>query len=128
MSQLPLNGGAEVPRTWKTWKKRTPEFKEQALKRMQEETDLVLLAKELSVSVRTVYRWKEIQLLGRVKPAREPKPPEKKLEEEIQRLKQSLANRTLEVDFFKGALQRIKARRQRNTATGGAASTTKSGE
>jgi transposase-like protein len=117
-----------MPRKWKSWKKRTPEFKERALKRMQEETDLVRLAKELSVSVRTVYRWKEIHLLGRAKPAREPKPPEKKLEEEIQRLKQSLANRTLEVDFFKGALQRVKARRQRNTTTGGAASTTKSGE
>lgn len=96
--------------------------------RMREESDLVSLAKELSVSVRTVYRWKDIQLLGRVKPAKEPKPHEQKLEEEIQRLKQSLANRTLEVDFFKGALQRVKARRQRNTATGGAASTTKSGE
>ena len=117
-----------MPRTWKTWKKRTPEFREQALKRMREESDLVSLAKELSVSVRTVYRWKDIQLLGRVKPAKEPKPHEQKLEEEIQRLKQSLANRTLEVDFFKGALQRVKARRQRNTATGGAASTTKSGE
>ena len=70
-----------MPRKWKSWKKRTPEFKERALKRMQEETDLVRLAKELSVSVRTVYRWKEIQLLGRVKPAREPKPPEKKLRE-----------------------------------------------
>jgi transposase-like protein len=128
MSQLPVNGGVRVPRTWKTWKKRTPEFREQALKRMQEESDLGSLAKELSVCVRTVYRWKEIQLLGRMKPAREPKPPEKKLEEEIQRLKQSLANRTLEVDFFKGALQRVKARRQRNIATGGAASTTKSGE
>jgi hypothetical protein len=92
---------------------------------MQEETDLVQLAKEFSVCVRTVYRWKDIQVFGRVKPAREPKPQEKKLEEEIQRLQQSLANRTLEVDFFKGALQRVKARRQRNTATGGAASTTK---
>lgn len=116
-----------MPRTWKTWKKRTPEFREQALKRIQEETDLVLLAKEFSVSLRTVYRWKDMQL-GRVKPAREPKPPEKKREEEIQRLKQSLANRTLEVDFFKGALQRVKARRQRNTATGREASTTKSEE
>jgi len=114
-----------MPRTWKTWKKRAPEFRERALKRMQEESDLGLLAKELSVSVRTVYRWKDIQLLGRVKPARGPKPHEQKLEEEIQRLKQSLANRTLEVDFFKGALQRVKARRQRNTATGGEASTTK---
>jgi transposase-like protein len=96
-----------MPRTWKSWKKRTPEFKERALKRMQEETDLVLLAKELSVSVRTVYRWKEIQLLGRVKPAREPKPPEQKLEEEIQRLKQSLANRTLEVDFFASSAESV---------------------
>jgi transposase-like protein len=109
----------------RTWKKRTPEFKQQALERMQEAKDLGLLAKELCVSVRTLYRWKDIQL-GRVKKVREPKPHEKKLEEEIQRLKQSLANRTLEVDFFKGALQRVKARRQRNTATGGEASTTKS--
>lgn len=109
----------------RTWKKRTPEFKQQALERMQEAKDLGLLAKELCVSVRTLYRWKDIQL-GRVKKIREPKPHEKKLEEEIQRLKQSLANRTLEVDFFKGALQRVKARRQRNTASGGEASTTKS--
>jgi transposase-like protein len=114
-----------MARTWKTWKKRTPEFRQRALKRMQEESDVGVLAKEFSVCIRTVYRWKEIQLLGRGKPAREPKPPEKKLEEEIQRLKQSLANRTLEVDFFKGALQRVKARRQLNTATGGEASTRK---
>jgi len=31
-----------------------------------------------------------------------------KLEQEIQRLKQSLANRSLEVDFFKDALQTIR--------------------
>jgi hypothetical protein len=109
----------------RTWKKRTPEFKQHALERMQEARDLGLLARELAVSVRTLYRWKDIQL-GRVKKVREPEPREKKLEAEIQQLKQSLANRTLEVDFFKGALQRVKARRQRNTATGGEASTTKS--
>jgi hypothetical protein len=111
----------------RTWKKRTPEFKQHALERMQEARDLGLLARELAVSVRTLYRWKDIQL-GRVKKVREPEPREKKLEAEIQQLKQSLANRTLEVDFFKGALQRVKARRQRNIAAGGAASTTKSGE
>ena len=111
----------------RTWKKRTPEFKQQALERMQDAKDLGLLAKELCVSVRTLYRWKDIQL-GRVKKVREPEPREKKLEAEIQQLKQSLANRTLEVDFFKGALQRVKARRQRNTATGEEASTTKSGD
>src|SRR5207245_1254326 len=103
MSQLALNGGIEV----RTWKKKTPEFKCQALERMQEAQDIGLLAKELCVSVRTLYRWKDIQL-GRVKKVREPEPRDKKLEEEIGRLKQSLANRTLEVDFFKGALQKNK--------------------
>ena len=115
-------------RVRKKWKKKSPEFKKQAverMERMQEAQDLGQLAQDLGVSVRTLYRWKDIQL-GRVKPVREPKPREKKLEEEIQRLKQALANRALEVDFFKGALQRVKARRQGNTAPGGEASTTKS--
>jgi hypothetical protein len=114
-----------VPRTWK---KRTAEFRQQALERMQEARGLGLLAQELGVSVRTLYRWKDIQLGREKKVRKEPEPREKKLEDEIQRLKQSLANRTLEVDFFKGALQRVKARRQSNTATGGEASTTKSEE
>jgi transposase-like protein len=109
----------------RTWKRKTPEFKQQALQRMQTAQDIGLLAKELGISVRSLYRWKDRQL-GRAKKVREPEPREKKLEEEIHRLKQSLANRTLEVDFFKGALQRVKARRQRSTATGGEASTTKS--
>ena len=108
------------------WKKRKPEFKKEAVERMEQAKDLGLLAKELGVHVRTLYRWRDIQL-GRAKKVRELVPREKKLEGEIHRLKQSLANRALEVDFFKGALQRVKARRQRNTATGGAASTTKSG-
>ena len=111
----------------RTWKKKAPEFKRQALERMQAAQDIGLLAKELGVSVRTLYRWKDRQL-GREKKVREPEPREKKLEEEIHRLKQSLANRTLEVDFFRGALQRVKARRQRNIATGREASTTKSEE
>jgi transposase-like protein len=111
----------------RTWKRKTPEFKQQALQRMQTAQDIGLLAKELGISVRSLYRWKDRQL-GREKKVREPEPQEKKLEEEIHRLKQSLANRTLEVDFFKGALQRVKARRQRSTATGGEASTTKSEE
>src|SRR2546422_600738 len=45
---------------------------------------------------------------------------------EIHRLKQLLAEKTLEVDFFKGALQKIEARRQRNSGSGEMASTTRS--
>ena len=111
----------------RTWKKKTPEFRQQALERMREARDIGLFAKELGISVRTLYRWKDIQL-GRVRKVREPVPREKKLEEEIQRLKQSLANRTLEIDFFKGALQKVEARRRKSGDSGARASTTKSGE
>src|SRR5437899_4508723 len=45
---------------------------------------------------------------------------------EIHRLKQLLAEKTLEVDFFKGALQKVEARRQRNSGSGEMASTTRS--
>ena len=82
------------------WDRNKPEFKQQALERMKEAKNIGLLAQELGISVRTLYRWKDRQL-GR----------EKKLEGEIQQLKQSLANRTLEVDFVKGALQKVEARR-----------------
>jgi transposase-like protein len=123
MSQLALNGEVRVGK----WKWKTPEFKKQAVERMEQTKNLGLLAKELGISVRTLYHWKDIQL-GRPKKIREPVPREKKLEDEIRQLKQSLANRALEVDFFKGALQRVKARRQPNTATGEGASTTTSGK
>ena len=111
----------------RTWKKRTPEFRQQALERMQEARNIGLLAKELGISVRTLYRWKD-QQLGREKKVREPVPREKKLEAEIQQLKQSLANRTLEVEFFKGALQKVEARRRKSGDSGARASTTRSGE
>jgi len=38
-----------------------------------------------------------------------------------------LADKTLAVDFFKGALQKVEARRQRKGSSGEKASTTKSG-
>jgi transposase len=104
-----------------------PELKQRALERMREARNIGLLAKELGISVRTLYRWKDKQL-GREKKVREPVPRETKLEAEIHRLKQSLANRTLEVDFFRGALQKIEARRRKSGETGARASTTKSGE
>jgi transposase-like protein len=104
-----------------------PEFRQQAVERMQVARNLGLLAQELGISVRTLYRWKDVQL-GRVKKVREPVPREKRLEAEIQRLKQSLADRALEIDFFKGALQKIEARRRQSGASGARASTTRSGE
>ncbi len=106
--------------------KAEPEFRKQAVERMEETKNLGLLAKELGVCVRTLYRWKDRQLGREKKKVREPEPREKKLEGEIHQLKQALAKRTLEVDFFKGALQKVKARRQKSGDSGEMASTTKS--
>jgi hypothetical protein len=41
---------------------------------------------------------------------------------EIHRLKQLLAEKTMEVDFFRGALQEVEARRQKRGETGETAS------
>jgi len=50
------------------------------------------------------------------------------LRKEVSQLKRVLAEKTVELDFFKGALQKVEARRQQSGVTGGKASTTKSGK
>jgi hypothetical protein len=45
---------------------------------------------------------------------------------EIHRLKQLLAEKTLEVDFFRGALQKVEARRQKSSETGETGSSSRS--
>jgi hypothetical protein len=50
------------------------------------------------------------------------------LTREICQLKRLLGEKVQEVDFFKGALQKVEARRQNNESTGARASTTKSGK
>jgi hypothetical protein len=50
------------------------------------------------------------------------------LGKEISQLKRLLAEKVQEVDFFKGALQKVGARRRNNESTGATASTTKSGK
>ena len=49
------------------------------------------------------------------------------LRKEVNHLKRVLAEKTLEVDFFRSALQKVEARRQQNSKSGEKASTSKSG-
>ena len=51
---------------------------------------------------------------------------ESTLRREISKLKRLLADKTVEVDFFRSALQKVEARRQQNDISGEKASTTKS--
>ena len=101
----------------------TEEFRRLAVARMKGCRNISALAEELDVARRLLYRW-QMRLEGPVAPMA---PRQAGLEEENRLLKQLLAERELEVDFFKGALQKIAARRQPNGGAGETASTTKCG-
>lgn len=108
-------------------KRKEADFKRQAVERMEGSANVSELAKELGIPRQTLYRWRDRQL-GSEKGVGAPGSREESLEHEIQVLKQSLANRALEVDFFKGALQKVAARRQRSGNSGEKAFTTRSGK
>src|SRR5262249_56557205 len=88
--------------------------------------DVGELARELGVRPRCLYKWR--RKLEMVEPGQESSRPSTHASahrKEIHRLKQLLAEKTLEVDFFRGALQKIEARRQRSSDAGEMASTTR---
>ena len=107
--------------------KYTEEFRRQAVERMKESQNIRALAKELGIDKRLLYDWRERAADLRDKRT-VPNRHAIKQETEITELKRLLAEKTLEVDFFRGALQKVAARRQQRDATGEKVSTTKSGE
>jgi transposase-like protein len=91
--------------------------------------NVVALSRELKVNWRLLYRWKaEAEAAAGVKEERAAEAREAALREENARLKAALADRTLAVDFFKGALRNIAALRQKPARNGGEAFTTRSGK
>jgi transposase len=105
------------------------EFRRMCVERMKQCDDIVALSKELDVHRRLLYRWRD--QLDPVDKGEWPPPQnsrESTLRKEVSRLKRVLADKTLELDFFKGALQKVEARRQQKDGTGAKASTTKSGK
>jgi transposase-like protein len=107
--------------------KYTEEFRRQAVERMKESSSIRALARELGIDKRLLYDWRK-----RAADLRDrrsvPNQHAQQQETEISNLKRLLAEKTLEVDFFRGALQTVAARRQLSGAHGEKASTTKSGE
>jgi hypothetical protein len=98
-----------------------------AVERMRSADHIGQLAKELGVTRRCLYKWRA--KLDYLEPGeREPRPSshESAYRKQVHQLKRLLAEKTLEVDFFKGALQKIEARRQKGGTSGETASTTKS--
>ena len=106
-------------------------FRRIAVERMKGCNNIATLAKELGVERKSLYLWRD-QLDPESVIRRKSGPPAKsrevELEKEVSRLKRVLADKTLELDFFKGALQKVEVRRQQRGKSGGKASTTKSGK
>lgn len=102
-------------------------FKQMAVERLNQCENIVALSQELGVSRRLLYTWRD--QLDPVE--RSAGPPanarESTLRKEVSQLKRLLAEKMLEVDFFKGALHTVEARRQRTGTSGAQASTPTSG-
>ena len=98
------------------------DFRREAVERMRACRNIVGLARELGICRRVLYNWRD--------GSDENDPPlarsrELVLRKQILKLKRLLANKTLEVDFFRHALQRVGARRRQNFHPGDKASTTR---
>jgi transposase-like protein len=99
-----------------------------AVERMMNCENIVALAEEIGVSRIQLYRWRDQHDLEEGGgEASSQNSRESALRKEMNQLKRVLAEKTLEVDFFKSALQKVEARRQRSSRPGEKASTVKSG-
>ena len=102
-------------------------FRKMAIERLKGCENIVALAEELGVHRRLLYKWRD-----QLEPVDDgERPPEngrdRELRLQVAQLKRLVADKTLEADFFKGALQKVEARRQRSKQPGETVSTTKSG-
>jgi len=119
---------SEEPRQkWDRW---PTEFRERALERMKTCENVRALAKELGVARQLLYVWKQ-EAEGRRKPCK-PVPTQdprdrqiRNLEKRVGELERVIGRKTLELDFFAGALRRIEESRQKKGRAGETASTPK---
>ena len=103
-------------------------FRKMAVERLRGCDNIVALSAELGVHRRLLYKWRD-----QLEPIDDGQgPPENTKERELRlqvaQLKRLVADKALEADFFKGALQKVEARRQSKGNSGETASTTKSGK
>jgi transposase len=103
------------------------EFRRMAVERLKTCDNIVALSKELGVHRRLLYKWRD-----QFAPFDETTEPvtgesaQATLRRKLYQLKRVLVDKTLELDFFKGALQKVEARRQQSGRSGAKGSTTRS--
>jgi len=98
-----------------------------AVERLKNCDNILALSRELGVHRCLLYKWRD--QLDPVELPEESLPQNSReltLRKEVHQLKRLLAGKTMEVDFFKRALQKVEARRQTGSGSGETASTTRS--
>ena len=104
------------------------EFRRRAVERLKTCDNIVTLSGELGVHRRLLYKWRD--QLDRIEESDGwllHNSRELTLRKEVSQLKRVLADKVVEVDFFRGALQNVEARRRRRGSSGEKASTTRCG-
>jgi len=100
------------------------EFRRLAVKRFNSCENIVALAKELGIQRTLLYKWqKQFEAAEAIGDSIPGNARETRLRKELDQVKRLLVDKALEVDFFKGALQRVEARRQRKVDSGEKTST-----
>jgi putative transposase len=111
------------------WKERySRKFRCRAVERMNACENIVRLSRDLGICRTLLYKWRyqlEPENALSEGAASTKNSRESILRRDIGKLKRLLADKTVEVDFFRGALQKVKARRQQSDISGEKASTTK---
>jgi transposase-like protein len=102
-------------------------FRQMAVERMRDCPSVSALADELGVHRTILYQWQR-KLEHSGEGSARVTSPVRELRKQVRDLKRMLAEKTLETDFFRGALQKIEARRQSSKSSVGTASTTRSGK
>ena len=102
-------------------------FRCQTVERMNACENILRLSRELGIHRRLLYKWRDqlepTEAEGEL-PAQNSR--ESTLRKEVSKLKRLLADKTVEMDFLRSALQKVRARRQQNEVSGEKASTMKS--
>jgi transposase len=108
-------------------KRYSRKFQRMAVERMRTCESVTELARELGVRPRCLYKWRaKLDLVEPGEESARPSTHEGSYRKQVQQLKRLLGEKVMEVDFLKGALQKVEARRRANNGSGETASTTKS--
>jgi transposase len=103
-------------------------YRRYAVARLKDSANVSKLCRELGLSRQLLYGWRDRFEREQGRHLEASQATERQLRKEVSDLKQLLAEKTLQVDFFKGALQKVEALRQASTGSGEMASTSKSGK